>query len=250
MRPLYAQNNAVPFVDLSIRPVSAAPGSAGFTLTVNGSGFATDAVVNWNGSPRTTTFISGSKLEATINAADVAHVGTRLVTVVNPAPGGGKSNVVYFPVRAEAAAVAFAPAPTVSAPEGFSAAGDFDGDGILDLAVGTSNTDGTGSIYLYRGLGNGTFAAPVVTSLIYPIQGSLMTGDFNHDGKLDLVATVEVDYEIDAVVLLGNGAGHFTMKTPFSVGDDGWVVGVADVNRDGILDVLCNAEANGKLFDI
>ena len=47
-----AQQSAVPFVNQPLSPTSIAPGHAAFTLTVNGTGFASDAVVNWNGSYR------------------------------------------------------------------------------------------------------------------------------------------------------------------------------------------------------
>ena len=61
-----AQNNPVPFVNSPVVPTSAAPGSAGFELTVNGTGFVGGSVANWNGGPRTTTFISASQLQAAI----------------------------------------------------------------------------------------------------------------------------------------------------------------------------------------
>jgi hypothetical protein len=71
---------AVPLVNQPLAPVSAAPGSGAFALTVNGTGFVSGAVVNWNGSARTTTFISSSSLQASITATDVANKGTATVT--------------------------------------------------------------------------------------------------------------------------------------------------------------------------
>jgi hypothetical protein len=65
--------NATPFVNQPLIPASAAPGASGFTLTVNGTGFATGAVVRWNGADRSTTVISSSSVQATISATDVAH---------------------------------------------------------------------------------------------------------------------------------------------------------------------------------
>ena len=89
----------------SLSPSSALAGTAAFTLTVNGSGFAAASVVNWSGSPRTTTFVSGSQLQAAITAADIAAVGTAQVTVFTPAPGGGTSAPLTFSI---------VPAPTLS----------------------------------------------------------------------------------------------------------------------------------------
>ncbi|MGH9838638.1 MAG: beta strand repeat-containing protein [Blastocatellia bacterium] len=91
------QPNPTPSVT-SLTPVSVAAGSAAFVLTVNGSNFVPGAVVNWNGSARSTTFVSSTQLTAQITAADVANQGIAAVTVTNPAPGGGTSNSLNFTV--------------------------------------------------------------------------------------------------------------------------------------------------------
>src|SRR5882762_4908680 len=125
-----AQSNPVPFVNQALVPASIQPGRSTFALTVNGTGFAPTAVVNWNGSSRLTVAISGSQLKATINASDVAKARTASITVTNPAPGGGTSNVVFFPVRDPLSAVAMAPKQVSSG--GPVAIGDFNNDGKLD----------------------------------------------------------------------------------------------------------------------
>src|SRR5271169_6147222 len=95
----YAQA-PVPFINLPLMPDATAPGGAQFTLTVNGTGFVSSSVVNWNGNALATQFVSGSQLTATVPAADIATASTASVTVVNPAPGGGMSNVAFFSVTA------------------------------------------------------------------------------------------------------------------------------------------------------
>jgi uncharacterized protein (TIGR03437 family) len=60
-------------------------GGSQFTLTVNGVNFANGAIVRWNGSNRTTSYVSTTQLKATINAADVAAAGKVNVTVFDPA---------------------------------------------------------------------------------------------------------------------------------------------------------------------
>jgi hypothetical protein len=97
-----AANNPVPHIDTPLVPTSAAPGGPAFTLTVHGSGFVPASVVNWNGSPRTTTFITAGQLTAAIPASDVATATTAAITVTNPAPGGGLSNVTYLTVTTTA----------------------------------------------------------------------------------------------------------------------------------------------------
>jgi hypothetical protein len=92
-----AANNPVPGIT-SISPNSMSAGSPGFTLTVNGSGFVSNSAVQWNGSPRVTTFVNATTLTAAITAADILTANLDLVSVVNPTPGGGTSNAVTFTV--------------------------------------------------------------------------------------------------------------------------------------------------------
>ncbi len=71
-----------------LAPNNATSGSTGFTLTVNGTDFSTTAIVNWNGTALTTTYISTSQLMATVSATDIATPTTVPVTVTNPAHAG------------------------------------------------------------------------------------------------------------------------------------------------------------------
>jgi len=82
----------------SLKPAAAAAGGPGFLLTVTGSGFVQGSVVRWNGSDRPTTLQTSTQLLAAISASDIAVAGTAQVTVFNPAPGGGLSNPLAFPI--------------------------------------------------------------------------------------------------------------------------------------------------------
>jgi len=69
----------------SISPTSVTEAGPAFKLTVLGSGFASGDTVQWNGSNRSTTYVSTTELIAQINAADIAATGNASITVTNPA---------------------------------------------------------------------------------------------------------------------------------------------------------------------
>jgi len=91
-----AQNNPVPLIYQPLTPDRGQPGGDKFALTVYGTGFVSGAVLNWNGSPRITVVVDSTHLHAQINASDVATTSTAAITVSNPSPGGGTSNVIFF----------------------------------------------------------------------------------------------------------------------------------------------------------
>lgn len=93
----HKRRNPAPIVT-AIAPASATVGGAAFTLTVAGLDFVDGATVSWNGSGRTTTFVSGAQLTAAIPASDLVSVGTAQVTVTNPPPGGGTSSAITFTI--------------------------------------------------------------------------------------------------------------------------------------------------------
>jgi IPT/TIG domain-containing protein len=70
-------------------PTNANAGTA-FTLTVNGSNFASGAGVNFNGAAQTTMHVSASQLTVTIPGTADTNSGTVPVTVTNPGTAGGQ----------------------------------------------------------------------------------------------------------------------------------------------------------------
>ena len=88
-------NNPIPTVVGPVVPQAVVPGSGAFTLKVYGANFVSGAVVNWNRSPRSTTFISARELQAQVLASDVAKPTAGYITVTNPPPGGGVSSASY-----------------------------------------------------------------------------------------------------------------------------------------------------------
>lgn len=79
-----------------IVPSSQTAGAAGFMLTVNGSGFASNAVVYWNSTALSTTFLSGKQLVAGVPASDVAMPSMAQVYVNS---NGMASNRMTFTVK-------------------------------------------------------------------------------------------------------------------------------------------------------
>jgi len=93
----FSVNNPVPSLD-SLSPVKATAGGTWFAMTLRGSNFVPQSTALWEGDPKTTVYVSGTELRADILMGDIAAAGEFHVTVTNPAPGGGSSNAVSFPV--------------------------------------------------------------------------------------------------------------------------------------------------------
>ncbi len=107
--------NTVPSIT-GLSPSSVAAGSPAFSLVVNGTNFASTAVVQWNGSSLSTTFVSETELIASVPANLVASQGSASITVLSP--GGTVSNTATFFITAATAST------TASVPE-FGTGGGF-----------------------------------------------------------------------------------------------------------------------------
>lgn len=227
----------VPLINAPLSPEQKNPGSAQFTLTVKGTGFASDAVVNWNGKPLATTFVTDAKVTAVVPAANVATAGTGIVTVVNGT--GAASNYGYFQVAKAGYTIAWATTnyATDTTPQDVTTA-EFTSSGQLDLAVATGNNT------ISMLLGNGTGAYP--THVQYAVPGnpvSIIHGDFNGDGRMD-IATAD-QYASEVSVLLGNGDGTLQTHVEYTVGNEPLALATADLNGDGDLDIVtANYNAN------
>ena len=226
-----AKSNPVPLINQPLVPTSVAPGSGGFTLTVNGAAFVSGSLVYWNGSVRSTTFISSHELQAQIPATDTATANTALVTVRNPIPGGGVSNVVYFQVQNPVLGFGFRngqfPGPFFNIP----IVSDFNGDGKLDIATIAGSL-----IEVSPGNGDGTFGQPIITETNAAELISMVAGDFNGDGKLDL-AVQEYSGHRYIAIFLGKGDGTFTSTKKLTISTKARPITAVDYNGDGNLDL-------------
>lgn len=102
---LFDVDNPVPTIT-SVSPTSVTAGAAGTTLDVKGTNFLTSSVVNWNNSALVTTFVGGTEITAAVPTADLTGSAASLITVQNPAPGGGPSTAsVTFDVDSPVATI-------------------------------------------------------------------------------------------------------------------------------------------------
>ena len=128
-------------------------------------------------------------------------------------------------------------------------AGDFNGDGRLDLAVANANSD---DVSLLLGKANRTFAAESRLNIrLAPaslaagdFRSTLVAGDFNTDGQLDLAVVSSLDP--DVAMALGNGDGTFQRRTLVLVDGQPQALVTGDFNGDGRLDF---ASVNGIAAD-
>ena len=182
------------------------------------------------------TFQPGVSYSAGLNplavvVGDFNNDGKLDVAVLDSSNASGVANVIIYLGNGKGS-LTLAPSLTSSEFPSAIAAGDFNGDGNLDLIVANNRSD---NVTVFLGNGNGTFQAGKNT-YVGSIQ-SMAVADVNQDGKLDLIASGYGGTSVS--VLLGNGDGTF--QSPSIVATDvGIIEGVtiADVNGDGSPDLL------------
>jgi hypothetical protein len=112
--------------------------------------------------------------------------------------------------------------------------GDFNGNGVPDLAIAGSN-----GVSIFLGKGDGTFETPK-TSATGVAPRAIAVGDLNGDNVQDLAVANSGSNTVS--VLLGNGDGTFRTPVSYGTGRAPSSVQIADVNWDGIQDlVVANA---------
>jgi hypothetical protein len=171
----------------SIAPVSAPAGSASLQLTiagqnfVAGSGNTTGSVVQWNGSPLATTFVSASQLTAQVSSSLLQTPGTDYVVVVN---GNSSSSGATFQVNGPTATT-LAPASVAAGAAAFSL-----------VVTGTNFVSGSTVVW----------------------SGANLTTTFNSSTQLTaLISSTLVASAGSAFVLVTNPGGSATLPLIFSI---------------------------------
>jgi uncharacterized protein (TIGR03437 family) len=162
----------------------------------------------------------------------VANFGSKNVSVLMGIGGGGFMPASNFIVGNNPSTVAV---------------GDFNGDGKLDLAIANK---GSNTVTVLLANATGGFSEPLGSSPIAvgsaPV--SVAVGDFNNDGKLDLVVANEGANNVS--VLLGNAMGGFAPdpgSSAFPVGSVPFSVTVGDFNMDGKPDLAIVNEGDNTV---
>ena len=178
-----------------------------------------------------------------VTVADFNHDGTPDLAVVN---GGSSSTSQSVSVLLGDGRGSFHPAVTTAVVNGGAgngnaqsvAVGDFNGDGLLDVALNTAGPSGP-AVEVLLGKGDGSFQS---NHLILPVAQtplSVAVGDFDGNGALDLV-TANSNGTVS--VLLGNGGGSFRPRVDLTVGGSPHSIAVGDFNGDGRLDVAATQQ--------
>jgi hypothetical protein len=123
---------------------------------------------------------------------------------------------------------------------------DLDNDGDRDVIVtewlGCQNViNSARRIFISKNNGNGTFKPPLI-KVVNPFPSCIATGDFNKDGKIDLVTGQSLSVDLH----LGTGTGDLQLPVSFKLKESPYDIIATDFNGDGNLDVAACTEYNSE----
>jgi len=214
-------------------------GSPDLAVANENTGSITILLGNGNGTFHPGATIAAANRPKALAAGDFNRDGKLDLAVVNRGDhtlsifiGAGDGNFAH--------AADYATAPVLDdAFQSAVLAVDLNRDGIPDLVV----VDDMAQAFIFLGKGDGTFVpAPALSSASPMITGPIAAVDLNHDGNLDLVlSAVQCDRGGcfgPNLVFAGHGDGTFDPGVPLQAGGPGVPLTTADLNGDGIPDVV------------
>jgi hypothetical protein len=122
------------------------------------------------------------------------------------------------------------------------AVGDFNGDGLADVAIANSKNN---TVTILPGRSDGTFSTNFSTLSLASSPTAIAVADFNGDGKLDLAVVSHAASTV--TVYLGNGNDTFQAGVVYPTGSGPNSIAVGDVNGDGILDLVTANSTGGNV---
>jgi hypothetical protein len=234
---------------IGINPPAVTTSSLQRTITVDGTGFQSGLTVTLTTSSGSTNPAPSEITTTSFQITVVFATGNYTIAVANP---GGQASSPFSFTANPAIGIDFAPrvdyatGATSSGPGAGSASiaiADFNGDSKLDIAVSNYSSN-TVSVFLNKG--DGSFGSPVMTT-VNPLGalglGAIVAGDFNEDGKTDLIVSTIAGAQSD-IVLLGNSDGTFTQAAPIPNTYGFLQARVVDLNGDKHLDLVAGDNGN------
>jgi hypothetical protein len=228
-------------------PLPSATVQTGYNTTVSGSGGSSAANYSFaaNGLPAGLTMSSGGTISGTPNTVGVSIPVSILMGDIRTSARTAKQ--YYLTVKSKAQS-GFQTVSTYNAFGNASiqiATGDFNNDGVPDVAVANY---GLNNVTVMLGTFGGGFGTPT-TYNVGSRPYAIAAGDVTGDGQVDLVVANNQDSTIS--VLIGNGNGTFQTQRTYPTGSGTLPAGVAlgDFDADGYLDVaVTNDSAAGGVI--
>ncbi|HLE01401.1 MAG TPA: FG-GAP-like repeat-containing protein [Bdellovibrionota bacterium] len=214
--------NAVSGVDLTFLNVQGSGTAQSTKVTTNASGYAQ------------TTFWVGAA-----GRRDRIQV-TRLGSVLPDAAASGNARLYFNESSSALASTSFAARADI--------AGSSQRIALAPISIWNPNHlymvrgNLSGDVYVMQGIGNGTFSS--IGTLTIPATTDVVVGDFNGDSKPDIAASSASRY---IRVWFGDGGGLFSGATDYATLDYPIALITADLNRDGILDLVTTEYNSAKV---
>lgn len=161
------------------------------------------------------------------SGSDFLQLGLRGGTVINAGNGSFTHQLTM--------ATSLSQGPNAMSPQ----VADFNGDGLKDVLI--FDDSGTSGYSVLLNSASGTFSeasSGVLGHFVGARDDSIVTGDFNNDGKIDFVAIGTDGASGRLSLMLGNGDGTFRVGISNQLAPVGYVaeIKVGDLNNDGNLD--------------